>query len=94
MDKWVEEFTTALDAYDNTLERDEERNLVNDMLEAFDAYMENCEIILANNRAGRLQESVEIMDGACNDLRLQIESDYQRLKEIKIEDGENDMVNN
>ena len=94
VDKWVEEFNTALDAYGKTLETDEEEELVADMREAFDTYLTNCETVFAYNRVGRQDDSQELMRGVINDMRLRIESDYQRLKEIKIEDGENDIANN
>lgn len=80
-----EEFKVNLDSYESTLFSDEGKQLVTNIRNTKEEYDTVVQQIIDFAKAGNVESALELMNGVGNDLRTEIEADYRRLKDIKVE---------
>ena len=83
-DRWTE-FDAALASYETTLFTEEGHQLVDQIAADRILYGEVVDQIIALVKAGKPDDAKELMIGTGNDLRTEIEADYRRLRDIKVE---------
>jgi len=82
--RWTE-FDKALDSYETTLFTDEGHQLVDEIRDDRILYGEVVEQIIAYVKADNHAAAKILMNSTGNDLRTDIEKDYRRLRDIKVE---------
>ncbi len=79
------EFDTSFGSFQTTLLTEEGQGLVDDVLNNKEMYDALVEEIITMVRNGDFESAREIVYGEGNDIRTQIEADFERIIEIKIE---------
>jgi methyl-accepting chemotaxis protein len=81
------EFATNLESFEKTLFTDEGRQLVTDIKTNKEKYDVVAAKIIDFAKKGQIEQADALMSGEGNDLRTQIETDYRRLKDLKVENA-------
>jgi len=86
-----EEFNVAFAEFGKTLLTEEGKKLTANVIENKEKYDVLAEQIIALVKQGKKAEAYKIMNGEAGDLRKQIEADYRRMMEIKVEADKNNL---